>query len=378
MPLISSRHVLGALIVLVMALVAAAIGVAALTELSQSLVLSLDSGALSASFVIALVPFAAWSFGLRVIRWHTLARRLAPGLPLRVSGYTHLVGFAFSATPGRIAELYKLKLLERSVNVPVAQSLPAALAERLTDLLAFGLLAAVGGLLNLPLGMSLDRSGPTNGGHLIVWLAVGAGLLALALAHALARRHRLIARVEARLAGSARARLVRWSRRLPGVGRLRLVGAELLAGGTRIANPFTLGLALACVVVGRVGDGVVLWQIARAVGYPMPFSMALLMIGSAGLVGGITLSPGGLGAVEVTLTGLIVAHGAPLGIAMLTAFGARALIFWLWVALGLLIFLVSQGRSLVPRLAASTDRPVELTVRYADRPCQRDPSEERS
>jgi len=139
----------------------------------------------------------------------------------------------------------------------------------------------------------------------------------------------------------------RWSRLLPGRGRLQSTIAQLRTGGSQVANPFTLALALACVVVGRFGDGVILWQIAQAVGYPVSFTMALLMIGSAGLVGGITFSPGGLGAAEATLVGLIMARGAPVGAAMVTAFGARALIFWLWVVIGLLVFVVSHRGQIV-------------------------------
>lgn len=328
----SGRFLVVALVVLVGGLIA----IAALGAIGQWVALSLASGTLRPTFLLALVPFAVWSYGLRVIRWHTLVARLTPGLPLKVSAHSQVVGFAFSATPGRVAELYKLKLLERSANLPVARSLPAAVVERLTDVAAFGLLAVVGGLFNW--------SGLGTEGHTTWWAILGIGLIIVAAVYHLGRRHvdwgaRLTA-----LRDIWRDHGARYARFLPGAGRLSAMLAQVHAGGAMVSGPSTLTFAVACVVLGRLGDSVILYQIAQAVGYPMPYTMALLMIGSAGLAGGITFSPGGLGATEATLVGLIMARGAPLGAAMVAAFGARALIYWLWVLLGLLVFVVSHRK----------------------------------
>lgn len=346
MSIISARRAWGVLIVGSIVVIGVLIASTAAGALRQSISLSLSSGILKPTFLLMLIPFAAWSFGLRVVRWHTLVLRLVPGLPLRVSGYTQVVGFAFSATPGRIAELYKLKLLERSTTVPIAQSLPAALVERVTDIAAFGLLIVIGGVFNWTVvggGTSATR-----------WLVLGLGLVVLAALYQASRRRGAWGWFVRCAAGTWQKHGARWSRFVPGAGKVSAILDQLRTGGTRVTNPYTVAFALACVVVGRLGDGVILWQFAQAVGYPVSFTMALLMIGSAGLVGGITLSPGGLGAAEATLVGLIAAHGAPLGAAMVTAFGARAMIFWLWVVVGLLVFAASHGKRIVGRAGVGT------------------------
>jgi uncharacterized membrane protein YbhN (UPF0104 family) len=117
-----------------------------------------------------------------------------------------------------------------------------------------------------------------------------------------------------------------------------------------VTKPGTLALALALVVLARLGDGVVLWKIGQAVGYPIPFALAMLIMGTTGLVGGISLSPGGLGAAEAALVALIAAHGIPLAVAIIAAFSARALLFWLWVVLGLVVFALSHGYDLIKAL----------------------------
>lgn len=329
----------GSLIVVGAALVGVLIALAAVGAINQWVTLSVERGLLRPSFLLMLVPFAIWSYGLRIIRWHTLVRRLVPGSSLIATGYTQIVGFAFSATPGRIAELYKLKLLERSTNLPVAQALPAAIVERLTDILAFSLLAVIGGIY--------DWSGSADTGHATRWIAVALGLIALVAIYHLGRRHQAWNELLRTLDRTCQRFEGRWPGVLPGVGRFSAMLSHLRTGGSKVSNPSIVALALACVVVGRLGDGVILWQIARAVGYPVPFSIALLMIGSAGLMGGITLSPGGFGATEATLVGLIIARGAPLDAAMVTALGARAMIYWVWVVVGLCVFIVGHSKQIL-------------------------------
>jgi uncharacterized membrane protein YbhN (UPF0104 family) len=149
-----------------------------------------------------------------------------------------------------------------------------------------------------------------------------------------------------------RTRSERLTLSLPGGRRLFGLLSELRTGGVGIAAPATIALALTFAVLGRLGDTAIIWQVAQAAGYPVPFSVALLLIGSAGLAGGISLSPGGLGAAEATVVGLLVARGTPFGAALSVALGTRVLIFWLWVVLGLLVFAASQGRRVVARSVA--------------------------
>ena len=292
------------------------------------------SSVLTPAVLLTLLPFVAWSFGLRVLRWHVLLRRLVAGLPLTVSLHTQLVGFALAATPGRIAELYKLRVLERAVGVQVARGLPAILVERLTDVAAFGSLVLVGG------GLSWTGSGGgERAGHVAI---LGLGLVALLAAYQVGSRHW----PRWQHGGAADAAQV-WARRLapllPGATHLKALLSQLRAGAARVASPSALSLALGCVILGRLSDALVIWLVARAAGYPVPIPAALLLIGAAGLAGGLSLSPGGLGAAEATLTALILARGIPLDAALTIAFVARALIFWLWVTLGLLVFAAEEG-----------------------------------
>jgi uncharacterized membrane protein YbhN (UPF0104 family) len=142
-------------------------------------------------------------------------------------------------------------------------------------------------------------------------------------------------------------------------------------GGTSVTRPGTLALALAFVILGRLGDGVVLWKISQAVGFPMPYPLALVLVGTSALVGGISLSPGGIGTAEAALVGLVVAHGMPLGAAVVAALTTRILLFWLWVVLGLCVLAVYHGYAFVKESAAHRRigawRPVALAKSTVER-----------
>jgi uncharacterized protein (TIRG00374 family) len=290
---------------------------------------------LSASLFLALLPFAVWSYGLRTLRWHTLARSVIPDLSPVVSCQSQVIGFAFSATPGRIAEVYKLKVLERWTGTPIARSLPAMVVERLTDAAAFGVVLVVGGLFHW--------SAAPNAAAAIPLAALGTLVLLFTVANRLAEGRAALFRLRLAAVHFSETSVGRQLRQLPGSRGFASIFAQLQAGGSRVVRPGPLMLGLFLVAAGRLGDCVILWQITRALGYPISLPLALIMIGSTGLVGGVTLAPGGVGTTEATLIGLIVAQGTPLGPAVVATFGTRALIFWLWVVLGLSLFVGIQG-----------------------------------
>jgi uncharacterized protein (TIRG00374 family) len=330
MPLLSSIRI-RRVVTAALLLGAAALSLAGLNLVRQSL----DGRFFDVPFLLALLPFAIWSFGLRALRWHVLARSLKPGLSPITSGYVQLIGFSFSVTPGRVAELYKLKVLERSTGVTVTQSLPAVVVERLTDAIALGLLVAIGGLL---------RWSTTTAASSLPLLVAAIGLVVL-IAVLVLSRGRLISDLFRRgLPASVPFQAT--IQRLLARDSITTALTQLRAGGAGVTRPGVLTLALVFVVLGRLGDGIVLWKIGQTVGYPIPFALALLIMGTTGLVGGISLAPGGLGAAEAALVALIVAHGIPLAIAIGAAFSARALLFWLWVVLGLIAFAISHGYDL--------------------------------
>ncbi|MBI4493528.1 MAG: flippase-like domain-containing protein [Chloroflexi bacterium] len=289
-------------------------------------------GQLEGGFLLVALLCAAGSYVLRLARWHLLAARLAPHLDLKSGAIFGGIGFALTVTPGRAGEALKLYLLHRRCGVPLAASAPILLVEKATEGLGFLALAALGvALLSQPLAelgaapgwLSAAQGGgqALGGGQapaLLGPLGLGLGLGLLVL---------------------ARASLGRWAGRA-----LRAVAApwarlvhlrDLAYGSGRLLAPRPVAEALVVSVGARLCDAAALYWVARAFGLDLPPTEAMAVLGSAGLVGGLSLLPGGVGAVEVTMVGLLAALGHDLtgilGLVLVT----RVLIFWQWVALGL-------------------------------------------
>jgi uncharacterized membrane protein YbhN (UPF0104 family) len=253
------------------------------------------------SWLPAMAALGVGSYTLRFLRWHLLARRVAPRLWLRPSLRIYMAGFAMGLTPGRVGEFCKFALLRDETGVPEARSAFVFPLERVTEATSFAGLAVAGaGLGHLGLG----RLG-------LGVLGAIAALPALALIGLALRRRR----------GGVAARGA-WLR-------------QMTHGIQSLVNPGTLLLALLCALAARCCDALLFWATASAVGVPLPLAGAALAFGLAGLAGGLLLLPAGVGAVEGSLVATAAALGGDPASALVAAVLARCLTLWVWVPLGL-------------------------------------------
>jgi uncharacterized membrane protein YbhN (UPF0104 family) len=263
------------------------------------------------------LAFAAGSFALRLARWYSLATRLAPTLSLARGLAFGTVGFALTATPGKAGEVFKLYLLRRHSGVPLAASAPILLVEKATEALGFLGVALLGGAF---LAHALLEQARAQ-----VWAPLGLGLVLALLV--------LGRQPVRRWGGPALARVAPWVARLPPL-------RDLARGSDRLLAPRPAAVALACSLGARLCDAVALYGVARAFSVDLALADAMAALGTAGLVGGFSFLPAGLGAVEATLAGLLAVLGHDLGRVLGVVLVARVLILWQWVALGLALALL--------------------------------------
>ena len=275
-------------------------------------------GLASPAGVAPAAALAAVSFLLRLLRWHLLATRVAPGLRLGSSFLVGTIGFGLIMTPARAGEALKLLLLRQRAAVPVATSAPVYLVEKASEAAALASLALVASLF-LPWTEGIQPSEK---------LAAGFGLLlALVLAVAFWRP---LAAVVPRLPLASRML------RRPGLAEL---WEHLLLGGEQVLSWRVLGGSLSLSLLARLADGLAIYWLAEQFGVQLTLAAAWFLIGSTGFLGGVSMLPGGVGLVEASLAGLLLAFGASPAAATALALMARLLIFWVWVALGLLLAL---------------------------------------
>lgn len=256
------------------------------------------AAALGLSMANYLLRFAKWELSLGWLR----VREQAPGLTRGRSLLVYLAGLSMSVTPGKVGEVLRSMLLRASDGVPFTRTAPVVVADRLTDLVALVVLAAVG---------VAER--PEYAPVLVVTLVlVGVGAVVLGSPRLLGGALDLLARVPRLGSVAARARpLVDSSVTLMRLGPL-----------TWLALLSVLGWGLECVGFWLILGGFE--------GVDASLRTCTLLWSAGTLVGALSFLPGGLGATEgslVVATTRIVA-GATQAIALAASLLGRLATLW--------------------------------------------------
>lgn len=271
------------------------------------------------------------NYALRWLRWSLYLHRQHVVVPRSSSVLVFGAGLSLAITPGKLGELAKSLLLHELHDVPMRQSAPIVLAERVTDL--------VGVLLIALCGVAIYGVAPELIAAAVV--IVGGGLLVLAwprparaLLHLLTRPARL---------RSKRAAL--------------FAVYEDLAALCRPA-PLTWATALAVPawLCECFGFAVILHAFPET---SVPIGLALLIYAATTIAGALSFLPGGLGVTEGAMTLLLVKGGGHIDAA--TAVAATLLTrfatLWFGVALGMVFMLAARRR--VARRGAGDTPPAD-------------------
>ena len=263
---------------------------------------------------------------VRFLRWQYLLAVAGHRLPLRTSLTCYLAGFAFTATPGKVGELVRIRYLTR-LGVPSQRVLAASVFERLNDLFVVLLLA-----LPAAAGEPLAFASALTFVSIIV---LGCGLAA-------SRPQWLVgaAKRTARFgrAGAQVARLVGW------------LAAGLSDLGLWV-RPRVLVVSLALGLAAWTLNAATLVVILDGLGVPLPAHLAWSLLPLATIAGAASLIPGGIGSTELVIVTVLAGSGVALARAVLAAMAARFCTLWLSIGVGLIaVAILERG----PHLRSGT------------------------
>ncbi|HEX5759819.1 MAG TPA: lysylphosphatidylglycerol synthase transmembrane domain-containing protein [Thermoanaerobaculia bacterium] len=277
------------------------------------LALVADAGKLAAeisTFDLGLLPavlaLSVINYLLRWWRWELYLARLGVRLPRGRSLAVFLVGFLLSVTPGKAGELGKAWIIRELGGGPARRVVPAVIAERVTDLAA-ALLLLTPGALRLPGG---------------AWIAA-AGLAAAAAMVLLLTWRRGATRLFALL------------ERLPLIGRRMHFLGELYEGLRDLISPGRLELGLVLAFFAWGAEAVGFWLVVRHYAPEADFLLSVFNYTASTSLGGLSVLPGGLVAVEGMLTALLDSQGLSTAAAASATLIIRAATLWFSVLLGL-------------------------------------------
>ncbi len=292
-------------------------GIALRGDLAQ---MSLEPLLLSWELVVLAAALSLLNYALRIVRWRWYLGKLGYRLPRRFAALTFTAGFAYTLSPGKIGEMIRARYYV-PLGIPLSDVTAAFFAERLLDLVAMVLLAA----------LLLTSAARYQGAIIYAAVAVAAILVLVAT-----------------LPWTSIVSSVGTAERIPRVVRSPLVSLASAFASTRpLMRPGVLagGFALGMLAWGLEGAGLgVLSSIYPHI-HLAPITAAGIY-GVAVLIGGLSFMPGGLGGTEAVMTTLLVANGCSVSQALLITLLCRLLTLWFAVLLGWIAVFLLRNRSL--------------------------------
>jgi uncharacterized protein (TIRG00374 family) len=287
------------------------------------------------SAFVAALALSSTNYLLRYLKWeYYLGRLEIRGIGKLDSLLVFLSGFVLTVSPGKVGEVFKSVVLKRTHGVPLSQTAPIIVGERLTDVIAVIVLIALG-------------SAGFSGG--LSWAAAGTAFVVIGLAMILWDRP-----TRAVLGWLEQRR--RLSRMVPS---LRTALGVL----RQISTPSALVVPVLLSVVGWGCEGFSLYLLLGGFGAFAPISLSVFFYSTASLAGALIPVPGGLGVVEAMIQEQLV-HLAQVPHAAATSSMILVRVATLWwavlvgfAALGLLRLKHPSLRGIEPSALASTPAP---------------------
>lgn len=266
--------------------------------------------------LLLLLLLSLVNYGLRFARWQHYLSLFGHRVPWLRSLRIYLGGFALTTTPGKAGEALRCVLLQ-PLGVSWPHSLAALLAERLGDLVAILLLAAIG------------LSAYPQGRGVMLFMTVVLLLLLLFIQQRLWLEQ-----------------LDQWLRRRFS-GRAAALAAGLIETMLHSSRLFSLPLLVYSAVLGVVAwgaEGVAFYYLVQVLGTDLDLPTALFIYAFSMLVGAVSFLPGGLGGAELAMVTLLTLHGMSPGVAVAATVIIRLATLWFAVLLGAVALLPGRQR----------------------------------
>lgn len=251
---------------------------------------------------------------LRFVKWQYFLRQIGVYVSLKESFVVFLSGLAMTVTPGKAGELLKSLLLKEIKGAPVGRTAPVVFAERLSD--GFGLI-----ILSLS-GMALFR----YGAQVLTVIALILAAMIIVIKTPWLFNY-----------------FIGMCAKIPIVKRFTGVIENLFHSAGLLLTFRSLVFAIAISVVSWSFESIAFYYVFAGLGYQVPLVVAVFTLAFSSIVGSVSMLPGGLGAAEGSIMGLLIeVAGVPAGIAAVATIIIRFCTLWFGVVLGLLAIFTSR------------------------------------
>lgn len=269
------------------------------------------------SYFLAAIGLTLVNYILRFFKWHFYLGQIGVrNLPLRRSLRMFVAGFPLAVTPGKIGEALKGLWVNKLTGIPTGRGISVVLAERISDGLAMMILSSLG-------VFAYPRYWPAF-----------ALILALLLAIVVLSQIRPAAYF-----------LLGIGEKLPLVRNIAHGLREFYEGSFALFRPVPTLLAVGLGTISWVGEGIGFYFILLGLGLEPGTNLlisAIFILAFSTVIGAASALPGGLGAAEVSIAGMLtlILDKSP-ALATSATLLIRLATLWFGVTLGLITWTFS-------------------------------------
>ena len=255
-----------------------------------------------------------FNYILRFLKWHFYLGQVGvKNYPMQRSARLFVGGFPLAVTPGKVGEVLKAIWLKQECGVPTPVGVAVVAAERISDGLAVLVLSTLGVIV-------YPKYWPAFASVLVLL----AGII-------------LISQIRPLALG-----LLTLGEQLPLVRRFMPLLREFYEGSFMLFRPKATMLAVSLGTVSWLGEGIGFYLILVGLGVPtgwQTLSNAVFILAFSTVIGAVSTLPGGLGAAEVSIAGmLILLLSLEGGTAAAATLLIRFATLWFGVMLGLSVW----------------------------------------
>jgi uncharacterized protein (TIRG00374 family) len=267
---------------------------------------------------IPVLGLTLFNYLLRFVKWHYFLHKLGINdLPVLESARIFVAGFPLAVTPGKVGEVLKGVWLENKTGLPTARGVSVVTAERITDGLAVLVLSSLGVI-------AYPRYWPA--------FAAGLGFVVTVIVVSQIRPLAI--------------QLIRWSERIPVIKRFSGATLDFYEGSYTLFRPGPLFTAVGLGTVSWGGEGIGMYLVLIGLGVEPGWetlAISVFVLSFSTVIGAVTALPGGLGASEASLAGMLTfLLDAPTDLASAATILIRFATLWFAVFLGLFAWSFSK------------------------------------
>ena len=257
----------------------------------------------------------------RFLKWNYYTGILGIKIEKKLSFLIFLSSFIMAVTPGKVGEVFKSYLLKEQNDTPISVSAPIIIAERITDFLSLILLSIIGAItfnygkeLIIIIGIFF----------VVVIVIISSRKISVSIINFF-EKFKIISKIS---------------------HKIRIAYDSMY----QMLRPKQLFIAIFLSMVAWFFECFAFFMVINNFGFEKAVSVnlptATFIYGFATIAGAVTMLPGGLGATDASITGLLVLLNIPKNISVASTLIIRIATLWFAVAVGIISMVFYQRFSL--------------------------------